>query len=269
MNSKRQKVESKMDPRQLMINEMMSMSEDQIIEKVTERKNEEWENLPIKFSDGKLTKKERVNEIVFGHYHHPTDFHFSKWMHGFQIKNTEPIQMLGMNQELEGFVMEMEVYRSIENMRVTNNPILESQNLKEILSYFLNEISLAFNFMCTETGKNSIALIANICEFDAIYFCILLDTKGTNISSLFKESTYSNGIILLQYDYNSESISAKEGEAKRNQSDNVQRDEYHNLIERMPKINVKIQNMFYFACPCIVQGKLNPEDVIRCINSEL
>jgi phosphoribosyl-ATP pyrophosphohydrolase len=274
---KKAKKDGKFNPMNVLIQDLIASTEDEVIKVFTEEKEQEWDGLPVKHSEGNAAKKERVTDIVFNHFHHPTDFDYAKWIKGVKATRPEdPLQMISMGSKLESFLMEMEAFQQIEKTRITRNPILKSDNLKDILSFFLYDLNIIFNFMCTNVPTGETALIANICEFDIIYFCIMLDAKSNNINSIFNDLLYQNGVVMLQYDWDSRSIITKERKQSQQEDnnsngvdDNMQREEYERLIQKIPKIVCEIKNMFYFACPCLSEEKLRPEDVICCINSEL
>lgn len=277
MSGRKRKIddEKRFNPKELVIIDQMSMKGEEIMKRLLEAKEEEWESLPVVKRYEGYDTREKVMKIVNEHHHHPSNFMFSKWVSGIKESNHGSMQLIGFNDTMIEILDEMEFFVEIEKMRLKKDPILHGNDIRDFLLFFLEKFELCFNFICTDTGKfGQYALICNICSFDIIYFCVMIEVKNANLPQLLKHTTMKNGVLLLRYDFNSESIKDSEDienkeKKQQRESDHSDYGEYKELIDILKNVKMDIKNMFYFTCPCIWEGKLNTDIVSKCINNAL
>lgn len=282
--------ENKFNPLKAVRNELQSLKNEDILKLITEKKEHEWESLPVvkRYETKSQKTKEKIEDIIFNHHHHPVDFDFELWI-GKEFPEIEtPLVATNFDDELMATLQESEFYGNMEKLRMKQHPIFQSKDLREIMIFFMQNFNTAFNFFCTRVPVDDcVALIANICGFDMVYFCIVLSIDPTTIQKLFKPFEMAQGIYLLQYNFNSESIqheekrtptfetdSEEEYEAnkkkkrKKMEEDNMQLVEYKNLLDMIGKVHVEIYSMFYFQCTCLRDGRISAIDARKCINNE-
>jgi hypothetical protein len=274
---------SKFNPLAQVANDIKAMKVDKYLAKIAERKEREWDSLPIiKRYDGREVRA-RVDDIIYKHHHHPTTFLFNKWVKEIpEMPEDEPPESTNIPNELCSALNESEFYNGMEKFRMKQNPIFNCTDLREYLDFFLENFNLPFNFICTEIGvKGQVALISNICSFDIIYFCTVITLQNANISNMLRDFITADGVILLKYEFNSETVAneptrdnnddedqPQPKKAKKKQEDNMQFEEYKRIVRLIKNAEMEIQSMFYFCCPCIENGKVRADDAKKCINNE-
>jgi hypothetical protein len=275
MNQKRKRPEKTFKPKELFVQDLMNLKEDDFLKFVDQQKNEQWDALPITKQD--LRRKEdaeRIENLAGSHLHHPTNFKVKEWL----VKNSkkiEEMEYVGFTDELILAFMNTEFHRAYDTLSIQNHPILKCDDLSQFMRYFKNELGVSFNFICTQTEeKGQCLLVSNVCDFDFTYFCVYLSFPKTNIETFMHDHMFKNGIILLRYDLNSKTVESAGGEKKEeqqntktksdNNNDNVQESEYQTLIESFKDLKIKIKRSFFMACPCVNSSSVDMNDLI-CI----
>jgi hypothetical protein len=269
--SKKRKKEQKdgtFSPKELYVHDLVKMKEDDFLTFVDKKKNEEWESLPVvKIDTERREHRDRLLKIIKSHFHHPTDFKIKDWMKSEKV--VSDTEFVGFPDEVLLSFMNSEFYNEYEKLCISNHRIFRTDNLCDFLNFFKHEHRKSFNFICTQTGKKGDCLLAaNVCGFDFIYFCVIVEFQKMDIEKLMQDVSFGNGIILLRYEYNSETVNSDnsdENQDKKRNDDNMQEEEYLELIERTRDVKMTIKHKFFLACPCTKSCIYNTEDISSII----
>lgn len=273
----------KMDPKVLSIAHKFMSKQDEILQAIENIKTQESENLPVyvnKYME-QQDKKNRVNKIIDSHYHHPSEFKLFNWVSDLSPTSRTDIQYSQIPEDVQVFMQDIDLVADIEKIYIEKNPIIFSSSLAEVLTFYYKR-GFLFNFLYIgESGKQDCILVGNVCEFDMIYFCISMDIKDREQFKYLTDITFSSNILLLHYSLNSSSVSneeeeklndndkdKKKEEVNQEQHDNIQKEEYLNVVKRLVSIQIKISFPFFMTCPCFRDKSISSGDAKSCIFNE-